>query len=176
MCDNTCKWGLPSDPCVGRATSLTISTTVGGMVNDEFALTPTSNQIGKLSAFSCPASSISTFTFVSYSYVQIINPSAKAATVTLWSGPAFSGPTLNLNMAVYARSTAPVTDADRKACTVSNTGCSASPCDSGGNWAGFVGANTLKIPAGTTMMLHVYPDAMADTGIFQIFARTDALN
>lgn len=177
VCDSTCKWGLPSDPCTARSTSLTLSSTVGGLVNDEFAYTPLSLQIGKLSPGStCTSASISTSISTSYAYIQLINPSAKAATVTLWTAQAFASSASTTNLAVYARTTVPVTDPERKTCAVGNTYCTTAPCETGAAWSGFVGANALKVPAGATMMLHVFPDGSAETGAFQVFARTDALN
>ena len=176
-CDSTCKWALPGD-CTTRATSLTLPTTVGGKVNEEFALTATSTQLAALPTYgsTCPISSISSFSNYSYAYVTVTNPSAKAATVSLWTAQAFGGPTFQSNIAVYSRNTPPVTETERKTCSVLNTGCTTAPCDTSGDWAGFVGANALKISAGTTVTLFVYPTKATDTGTFQVYATVDALN
>lgn len=176
VCDNTCKWGLPSD-CTYRATSLTIASTAGATVNNEFTLTPLTTQIGAIYfAEDCPDGYVFDGYDRSYAYVKLTNGTAKTAKVSVWSGPAATGPTMITHMAIYNRTTAPVIDSDREMCLVRNDGCSTSPCDSGGNWAGLVNADAITLSAGASVMVYIEPDDETTTGAFQLWARTDSLN
>jgi len=144
-------------------------------VNNEFTLTPLTQQIDALYFADCPADVYSGFP-VSYAFVKVTNPSAKVATVSLWTKQALTGPALTTLLFVYNRATPPVTDADRIACTSSSSSCVASPCDPSGDWGGLVGSEAVKIPAGGTIQVYVEPENDTDTGTFQLYGRVDALN
>lgn len=175
VCDTTCKWGLPGD-CTTRATTLTLPTTVGATVNNEFTLTPLTQQIDALYFADCPAD-VYAGSPVSYAFVKITNPNAKAAKVSLWTKQSLTGPALATVVFVYNRATAPVTESDRIACASAAAGydCDVSPCDPSGDWGGLVGANAVTVPAGGSIQVYVEPENDTDTGTFQLYARVDAL-
>lgn len=193
-CQPNCTWGNPG-PCVtppGAANVVSISGVVAGVQASVFSI-PATPTLTRLSSGVCPKTSYAYEDPVPYSYVEIRNPTAQAATVSIWlsnsTAPADGGDagTRNIDtiLAVYAGRALPMSDAERFACLVYvSDECSSTtdaPCKS--PWSGLtLGAgHAVTIPANGSVLAYVsvytatpYGDTLT-SGDYQINVRTERL-
>ena len=183
VCSAACTWGnfgncfVPEGGTVGA--SMTIPTTVGAKISAKFTLANTQT-IARLSG-SCPSGSVSN-SATAYQYVEVYNPTAKTASVSVWTGKPTGGVDIDTVMAAYNGVNVPLTPAARMACSVGvDDTCSdpdATACLA--TWGGLVGSGGVTIaPYGSVVVYTAaYWDATssnAHAGGFMMFVRTDAL-
>ncbi len=183
VCSAACTWGNFGGcfvPEGGTASaSIKIPTTVGAKASAKFSL-PAAQTIGLL-ADTCPGATIGT-SVTSYQYVEVYNPTAKTATVSVWTGKATGGADIDTVMAAYGGVNVPLTPAARSACLAgvadSCTDADTTACKV--SWAGLVGADAVTIgPYGSALVYNAsFDDASSGnphSGAYQMFVRTDAL-
>jgi hypothetical protein len=179
-----CSWGNFGDCVVHTAeNSIAISTSASGKVSGTFNI-PTSQAVNRLSD-DCPAATISS-TATNYQYVEVRNPTATAAHVSVWLSKASTASAQDIDtvMAAYNGGALPATDAQRKACIAGvNDDCndSSDPSACLAHWSGLVATNgaVTIAPSGSVL---VYVAAFwgtsssdAHAGDFVLNVRTDSL-
>ncbi|NOU31116.1 MAG: hypothetical protein HOO96_24720 [Polyangiaceae bacterium] len=105
------------------------------------------------------------------------NPGARPAKVSLWHDRPTGGTTdIDTIIAAYARSTIPMTDADRAACSsgVGDT-CDGTPCATDTDWAALNGTDQVTIPAGGSVIVYSAPFSGSITGTYKLNATTESL-
>jgi hypothetical protein len=163
---------------------LDIATTAGGTKSGTFNL-PAAQTIGRLGAFDqCPNATIGT-TITSYQYVEVHNPTAQTAKVSIWGSKAPAGSDIDTIMAVYNGFNVPLTDTARKACSVGVTDdCSdtTDPTSCLMSWAGLMSADGNPVTIGPFNSAIVYTAAyfaasgtITTSGPYILSVRTESL-
>ncbi len=183
FCSAACTWGsfggcfVPEGGLTGA--SIKIPATVGAKASAKFTL-PAAQTL-ELLGDTCPTATIGT-TMTSYQYVEVYNPTAKTATVSVWTGKATGGVDIDTVMAAYGGVNVPFTAAARMACVSGvNDSCTdgdATACKA--SWAGLVGTDAVTIGAYGSALVYnaAFNDAASGSphaGAYQLFVRTDAL-
>jgi hypothetical protein len=175
-CGSTCTFGSPSDCEVPppNPNSLTISSTVGGSVTANFALTSTATT-SKIDG-TCPADIDTSDDPTPFIDIAIVNPTTRTVTVSLWDGPDGSGD-LDTIMAWYPTPVFP--PPDMTACTSANDDCFATTdCANTGShsgWSSLAAGDSApaSIPAGGTITVYVGGYTATTTGNFTLHAKTE---
>jgi hypothetical protein len=126
-----------------------------------------------------------TTTIANYQFVQITNPTAQTATVSLWTSKAATAGAQDIDTIIASYATQPATDQQRMACSVGvDDECTETldPTECQGEWAGLTKTDAKSVtipPAGSVV---VYVSAYYDTtstnphsGDFMLTVRTDGL-
>lgn len=177
VCSDSCMFGSFGECFVPGEPTLVLAETEGGKVSNEFTL-PASITAPRLSG-SCPSGSLSS-TDVSYQYVTLVNPTSSTVVVSVWTGQSSHAGAAYMDtvIAAYNAASAPVTDAERKACAAGvNDTCSDSSdptaCDS--SWGGLF--DTSRVTIGPNAKAYVYVAAYygSTAGDYVLTARTDTI-
>jgi hypothetical protein len=189
-CDFTCNTGFQrsGNTCVVVTTpTLTISSTVGGKASGNFLMDPAVSETRPYIGQSCPSLSLSP-TISNYQYVQVVNPTSKTATISVWGSLASGGADVDTIMVAYA--TLPASDADRAVCVVGvNDFCNdtTDPTSCVGangfdQWAGLMKADGNPVTIAPNGNVIIYTAAFygttateAHSGPYVLSARTEAL-
>lgn len=173
-CGATCQYG-DFGPCkTADVPTLVLATTVNGETSADFTLAADA-KIARLTG-TCPNASIGT-SMTSYNYITLVNPTAQAAVVQVWTGVPSTDPgadNIDTVIASYAGGTIPTTDAARKSCVKGvNDFCDDDPCDLGS--AGLVGSNSVSVPANGKAVIYVAAYAGSVVGGYKLTARITSL-
>ncbi len=179
-CTNACTWTSYALTCDALDFELVVSSTAKAEVSGIFPLK--ASLVDKRITGSCPSASLSTTTNHPYAYVELVNPSDKTLTVSVWNAQATStGPIIDTVMAAYAGNVRPSTDQERKACSkgVGDICPSGLPCGST-QWAGLTGTSAVRVPAFGSALVwfgSYYAAGGASTaeGDVKLVVRTDAV-
>jgi hypothetical protein len=183
VCGAACTWGNFGGcfvPEGGTASaSIKIPTTVGSKASAKFSL-PAAQTIGLL-ADTCPSATIGSST-TSYQYVEVYNPTAKTAKVSVWTAKATGGADIDTVMAAYNGVNVPLTASARMACAAGvNDGCSdTDPTACQSSWAGLVGTDAVAIGGYGSVLIYnaAFNDSSSSSphsGPYQLVVRTDSL-
>lgn len=114
-CGATCAWTPLSATCEQPVNDivLNIGTTVAAVTTKVITLSAAKTASRLIGA--CPGS-LSASTNYAYQYVEVHNPTAKAAKVSVYGSTAPGGQVVDTVMGVYALPIQPMDDASRKAC------------------------------------------------------------
>jgi hypothetical protein len=167
--------------------TLTISSTVGGKASSTFLIDPAVSETRPFIGETCPNVALST-TVSNYQYVQVANPTAKTATISVWSSLASGGQNIDTIMVAYA--TVPASDAQRQVCLVGvsdtcNDTSDPTSCigaDNFDQWAGLMKADGNSVTIAPNGNVIIYTAAyygttatQAHSGNYTLSARTEAL-
>lgn len=188
-CQNTCMFDAGGACGPIPTSTLAINQTVGQAASNTFSLSPTTEVLKNYDfggfdyTDTCPLTLGSTKT--SYLWVKLTNPTAKAATVSVWLSKAAGGNDLDTMMAWYNRSTPPPDDAARLTCNgYINDDCGGEdPCDPGNTLApgliDFTGVGDMDarpiIPANGAIVVYIGAFGANTTGNLVVNVRTDVL-
>jgi hypothetical protein len=152
-CSATCAWGSYSATCAAPVNDLVLN--IGGAVAAVTSKTITFSlaKVGPRIIGSCPNPSISATGGYPYQYVELHNPTAKAAKVTVYASTAPGGQVVDTVMAVYANPIQPMDDAGRKACRDGANDQSAAADPTGAT--NFSILKAVAIPAGGSVLVWV---------------------
>jgi hypothetical protein len=193
---NTCYIPSPPDGSLtGAAVTISTSTTSGtNQVTKTFDM-PLGHTINVLESFTtCPANVVSNM-LTSYRYVQVFNPTAQTATVSIWTGAVPGTLDIDTLVAAYKMQTPPATDTQRQQCKWPTKGFSLDSCnDSTGtnpkscqaSWGGLMvgDGNQVTITPYSTIVVYVGAAYNAANppfgdggyyGSFQFAVRTETL-
>lgn len=188
-CGDDCKWNAWSASCSVPTTpnKMTISGTVGAIVNAPWKLDATSSTKRPSSTSTCPSSGTSTSgPFV---YVEVANNTGKAATITAFNSASATNGVIDTVMWTFAGAGIPQVDADIKACTKAadqcyaklpngNAGTSSSNLCGGSGFINFSSVEGITIDAGQKALVLVSTYSTATSigdGTFVLNLRTDKL-
>jgi hypothetical protein len=152
-CKDTCTWTDFSLTCHPLDFELVAAATAGAEVSGIYPLR--ASLTDKRLTGSCTSGYLSTTTTHPYVYVELVNPSDKTLTVSVWNTQApNNGPLIDTLMAAYPGSARPTTDDQRKACQkgIGDYCPTGLPCGST-QWAGLTGATAVTIPAGGSTLI-----------------------
>lgn len=180
-CSATCMWSGFSATCATPVNEHVLA--IGATVGTTTSLTvpfSAAKQGPKLSGFSaCPQAGNLTAGDYPYQYIEIKNPTAKAATVTVYASDGGSG-VIDTIMAGYSTAIQPMDDAAKKACAYGANDQSSSDVALTGN-SDFSILKAIPIPAGASMLIYVasyYKNPTSGeitTGNLKINAKVDTL-
>ena len=145
-CSGTCSWTNFTPTCDPLDFKLVVAATPGDTVSAIYPLRATI--AAKRLSGTCPNGSFSTTTNHPYVYVELVNPTENALTLSAWNTAASSsGPTIDTLMTWYTGNAKPADDASRKACAKGMIDACPSglPCGDS-KWAGITGANAVTLP------------------------------
>ena len=159
--------------------------TVGAKASNTFTI-PTSQSMYRLSILDdCPTATISSFATTNYQYVEVHNPTARTATVSIWGSKASTGPDIDSIMAAYSGFSIPTTTTQRQACSSGvNDSCNdmVDPTSCLDGWAGLMSTDGYGVTVGPYNSVIVYMAAYYDTvssnphsGDFVLNVRTEQL-
>jgi hypothetical protein len=188
-CGFTCSFGYvrSGNACVATPTpSISISAAAGTKATGTFTLDPSMLATRLGFASTCPSATLDT-TQTSYQIVRVQNPTAQTATVSIWTSKAATAGAPDLDTIIASYTALPLSDADRKACSVGvNDQCTTDGSDATmclGQWAGLIKAKgqavTLAPGASAYVYVASYYDATATLpshGDFLLSIRTETLN
>ena len=188
-CGFTCSFGYVKSgaSCVANATpTLSVPATAGAKTSGTFTLDPSAVASRLGFADTCPGATLST-TQTSYQLVRVQNPTAQTATVSIWTSKAATVGAPELDTIIASYPSLPLTDTDRKACSVGvNDQCTdtTDPTMCISQWAGLtkVSGKPVTIAPGGSAYVYVasYYDASSATqpshGDYLLSVRTEALN
>lgn len=182
-CDTSCKWEDFSDCQTfqnpNKLSIATLSDAGSNVVSATFryVANPKIKRLLGASDITCPITAtgnpVSDMTV--YAYVEVRNPTAKTAVVSLWHSAGDS------QMAVYAGSTIPADDAARRACmpgTKASDSCPATMSGLCGQTGMFstAGVAAVTVPAnGSITVYNTLYSTTAGAGPFLLSVRTDSL-
>jgi hypothetical protein len=187
-CGFDCQFGYQKSgaSCVAATIpSLALSSALGGKASGTFTLT--ADLVAPRLEFTdvCPNGTI-TPTVSPYQIVRVSNPTAQAATVSVWSSKAATTGAVDLDTIMASYAALPSTDASRRACSVGvNDMCSdaADPTECKIQWAGLtkVGNQAVTVPANGSVYVYVASfyaagSGTAATGDYVLTVRTESLN
>jgi len=159
-CSATCAWSPPSATCETPMTAnkMTLSATVGGVVSAEWTLAGDTKRPSD-----CPGTVGAGASHGPYAAVQVTNPTAKVAELTVYQSQSATGKA-NLDMVLwtYAGSGLPITDVALGACVNgvedyclgSAAGLVGNPCGNTSSNFYFAGIETVSIPAGGSILVY----------------------
>ncbi|HSO32119.1 MAG TPA: hypothetical protein VLT33_06380 [Labilithrix sp.] len=159
-CGAACTWGNFSATCEAPVNELKldIGTTVAAVTSK--TITFSAVRQGPRMTGSCPSATVSASTKYPYQYVEVHNPTAKAAKVSVYASVAPGGQIVDTLMAVYGTSIQPMDDASRKACRDGVNDQSADTTLTGDSNFSLIKA--VAIPAGGSVL--VYLGAYVEVG------------
>jgi hypothetical protein len=180
-CDATCKWSGFSATCdaPNNPNKMTVPAAVNTQVQTtwNFTAADVGNRLGPFAG--CPAASVDSGKYP-YVIVEVHNPTAQKATVTIQSLPGTNG----LDVVIYAfnKTLPPPDDASMEACDYQPTDdCPAGSgvtCPASGYWGGLMG---VTINAGASVLVYLASYYATDagfgtsTGSFNLVVRTTGL-
>ena len=186
VCQADCTWGGFSDcepPPYGKP--VVIAGNVGGVITSPEYLAESAT-LPALTMSSCPVSIATPGAKNAYAFIEVRNPSALTATVSVWFSQAPSGPNIDTQIAAYDGAHPPTTDTLRSACDVDvNDSCFsqiATACQTG--WGGLVvddfsgGAVTIPPNASITVYagaVNEVTSTLPHSGMFLLNTRTESL-
>jgi hypothetical protein len=179
-CKPNCTWNSFSATCVAPPDSVDVAPNVGS-VTTTLAVLTASTTIAKLSG-TCPNATVTT-TITPYAYVEVHNPLAKTATVSIYNSLAVGGAVFKTELAAYAGTVVPGDDAARKACVkgVATTGTAALTGDA--KFASLDNTRVVTIAPGASVLVYVGAYYAYDatkpadsTGAVKLNVRTETLN
>ena len=186
-------WGAFTDCYVpeGGVTgeSVPVALTVGAKSTGTFSL-PSSQTVARLDPFggACPNADVETSAPTSYSYVSVVNTSGMTATVSIWGSKASTAGAQDIDtiMATYAGGSVPLTDMQRKMCSVGvadycfDDQSDPTACQSG--WAGIIKGDSAPVTVPPYQSIIVYTAAYYGSGSsepksgdYQLTVRTESL-
>lgn len=145
-CNANCTWTNFTAACEPLDFKLVVAAAPGATVSAVYPLRATF--AAKRMTGTCPNGTLSSTTTHPYVYVELVNPTENALTVSAWNTAATSGgAVIDTLMTWYAGNTKPTDDASRKACAKGiGDSCPASlPCGDS-KWAGLTDANAITLP------------------------------
>jgi hypothetical protein len=177
-CNATCTWTNFTATCDPLDFKLVVAATPGDTVSAVYPLRATF--AAKRLTGTCPNGTFSSTTNHPYVYVELVNPTENALTVSAWNTAATSGGTvIDTLMSWYSGNTRPTDDASRKTCAKGAVdSCPADlPCGDS-KWAGLTGANAITLPAFGSALVFVgsyYPmgGSSASEGPVKLVVRTE---
>jgi hypothetical protein len=177
-CSAVCSWSNFTGTCDPLAFKLVVAATPGDTVSGIYPLRAT--VVAKRIGGTCPNPSLSTTTNHPYVYVELINPTENALTLSAWNTAAPNGgPIIDTVMTWYEGNTKPGDDATRKACkkSVGDACPSGLPCGDS-RWAGLTGTNAITLPPFGSALLffgsyYAAGGASAAEGNVKLVARTE---
>jgi hypothetical protein len=189
-CADTCTWSAFTTTCEAPVndTVLTIPVTVGAKATN--TITFSAAKVGsRIVPGTCPVA-LNVYVDHPYQYVELKNPSAKTAKVTVYTSVAPGGVVIDTVMAAYATAIVPMDDAARKACTWGgNDDMTAAEATALGSDVKFsilgnsaTTGGPVVVPAGGSVIVYVgsfygtVAVAQPTTGSLRINVRLDALN
>ena len=154
-CSTTCMWGNYSATCAQATTpnKMSVPATVGGVVTAKWTLAGTTHRPS-----TCPDTVGPSSESVPYVVVELTNPTAKAAEVSLYQSKSDTGAEDDLVLWTYNGAGLPLTDAALGACVGSVAdSCSgtdaSNPCGNTDNFD-FAELDTVAIPAGASILVY----------------------
>jgi len=183
-CKADCTWDAFSVTCGSPVNDhvLTASATVGNTETLTVTLLATKTDKALDWLGGCPNTGSFDIGNFAYEYVEIKNPTAKQATVTIYTSQAPAGVTLDTIMVVYDGAVKPMSDPQKLACKWGVADQSYSDTNLTGA-SSFAIQKNVVIPANGSVLLDVwsYPevdplDPTDTTGPLLVNVRTDALN
>jgi hypothetical protein len=183
-CGAACTWSGYSATCAAPVNDivLNVPATVGGTAFKAITFS-TAKMAARLSSYgSCPTSSAPSVGDYPYQYVEIHNPTAKAAVVTLYTSAGPSAVVIDTIMAAYQTPIQPMDDAGRQACTWGVNDQSSSDTALTGN-SNFSILKAVPIPAGGSILVYtaayyeyVAGGSSTTTGAIQMNVKVEQLN
>jgi hypothetical protein len=190
-CQTNCTWGALG-PCTVldggplAPNSLVIPATVGTKASKTFTM-PAANPIPVVDGenSSSPDACLLLSTATSYDYVQLMNNSAKTATVSVWhsqatGGPAFPGGTIVVSYTSFLPPAAGDTDGRGMCDSYGNGPCSdtmTDPTACKGLWAGIMigDGSALTVPPHSWIWLYNAAQVAGQSGSYQLSVITNSL-
>lgn len=184
-CQATCTWGAFTQTCEppnNGGTTLVVPGQVGAIATVRVELT--SAQVApRINQFStCPNGSVFNST-CPYAFVEMHNPTASTATVTVYNTTAPGGQVIDTVMTAYRGNVAPATEAERKACAFGPSGSSTAALTGDTKYAALTGTTAVTLAPGARAIVwfsandnYNAADPAKTTGPVLVVARTDALN
>jgi hypothetical protein len=130
----------------------------------------------------CPNALVSATLTTPYVYIQVTNPLAKAAKVSIYNSIAPNGVVVDTTLAAYAGAVAPTAEAARKACDKGTNSYGTTALTGDSKFASLDGARAVTIPANSTVTVYVAADKAYDaakpaesTGPVKLTVRTESL-
>ncbi len=142
-----------SATCAAPPTVIEVGPTPGSVTSTIAVLTQ-SQTLSRMTGL-CPTATLSTTVSPPYVYLQVHNPLARAAVVSIYNSVAPGGVIFKTALAAYDGATGPTDDASRKTCIrgASTYGTTALTGDS--RFASLDGARAVTIAAGATVSVYV---------------------
>lgn len=151
-CSATCAYNSFSTACSAPPSVVEVPPTPGTTNSTIVIIDET--QILPRATGSCPNATLSTTVSTPYTYIEVHNPNAKAATVSIYNSLASGGVAFKTMLIAYDGATPPSGDAARKACVKLRTsGTTSLTGDS--KFASLDGTTAVTIAAGATMTIFV---------------------
>lgn len=179
-CDGACTWSNFTGTCDPLAFKLVAASVAGESVS---AIYPLRALVAdKRMTGTCPNGYFSSTTNHPYVYVEIVNPTESALTLSAWNTAASSSaPIIDTLMAWYEGNALPTDEATRKACAkgVGDSCPSGLPCGDS-KWAGLTTTKAITLPPFGSALVYFgsyYPAGGASLaeGDVKLVVRTDAL-
>lgn len=153
-CGAACTYGNFGLTCDAPPTSITVGPTIGSVTSTIVTLS-SAQTAPRLGSF-CPTATLAAATLTPYQYIKVVNPLAKAVTVSVYNSLAPGGVVFPTIMASYKAAT-PATDVARKACVkgVNDFGNDLLTGDSDFASLDDDDGNAVTIPASGTVTIYV---------------------
>jgi hypothetical protein len=171
-CKTDCTWNNFSATCATPPTIIQVPPTVGQSSSTLVTLAAT-KMMNRLTS-SCPNATVGTLS-TAYEYIEVHNPNAKAALVTVYNSVAPGGPTIHTQLAAYAGSTPPPA-ASRGSCLkgVNTFGDDTISGDS--SFSTLANGQRPTIPAGGSIIIYDAGFSATALGTVKLTVQLDALN
>lgn len=153
-CSGTCTSPNFDAACSAPPTVIEVGPTPGS-ISSTIAILTEAQALPRVSGTSCPSATFVATTVTPYVYLQVHNPLAKSATVSIYNSLAPGGVAFKTALAAYDGATSPTDETARKACLKATTyGTTALTGDA--KFASLDGATKgLTIAAGATVSVYV---------------------
>ena len=119
-CGSTCTYGNFGVSCAAPPTTVQVGPTPGSVTSTVAVLTA-DQQLPTISGTSCPNATLSTTKTSPYVYIQVHNPLATAASISIYNSLAAGGVAYKTALAAYAGDVSPTAAAGRAACLKATT-------------------------------------------------------
>lgn len=119
-CGAACTYGNFGASCAAPPTTIEVGPTQGS-VTSTVAILTAAQQMPTISGTSCPNATLSTTKTSPYVYIQIHNPLAKAASISIYNSLATGGVAFKTALAAYDGNVSPTDAAGRAACLKATT-------------------------------------------------------
>ncbi|MBS2014880.1 MAG: hypothetical protein JST00_18465 [Deltaproteobacteria bacterium] len=151
-CNATCAYSSFTTACAPPPSTVEVPPTTG-TTNSTIVIIDEASVLPRATG-TCPNATLSTTVSTPYTYAQVHNPNAKAATVSIYNSLASGGVAFKTMLIAYDGATPPADDTARKACVKLRTfGTTALTGDA--KFASLDGTSAVTIPAGGTVTVFV---------------------
>jgi hypothetical protein len=153
-CKTDCTWNSFSTTCGAPPKVIEVPPTAGSVNSTIVDLVSTKTML-KMASSTCPTATINATVSTPYDYIQVHNPNAKSAVVTVYDSLAPGGVVFHTILASYAGATPPSGDPARKACVKGVNTFGDDTITGDFNFASLSDTDAVTVPANGSVEIYV---------------------